>query len=301
MKRHHHNPSMPKRFLRRDGTLNIDAESYHRTLFSDLYHVLMSASWFKLLALITTSFVVINLIFGSAFFLAGNQALEGIENSGGGFGQWLECVFFSVQTFATIGYGKLSPGTLPAHIIVTLEALIGLLSVAMMTGMIFARFSRPTARVVFSDKILISELDSQLSLIFRMANARLNQIVEAKVRVVLLKNETTLEGLNFREFYELKLERSISPLFSMSWTVIHPIDSESPLHGLTEEEAKKSDMELMVTLTGTDETFLQSVYARMGYSTDDLVWGAHFADMLKRTDEGRIHVDIGAINTLIAK
>lgn len=288
------------RSLRRDGTLNIDSRSYGRTVFSDLYHILMSASWFKLLGLITAVFFTINLIFGTAFFLAGDQALEGLQ-SNGLLSRWMDCVFFSVQTFATIGYGKLSPATLPAHFLVTGEALIGLLSVAMMTGMIFARFSRPTARVVFSDKILFGDMDGQPVLMFRMANARLNQIVEAQVRVVLLKTEITKEGLSFREFYDLKLERSNSPLFSMSWTVVHPIDSESPVYGLSKEQILESDIEFMVTLTGTDETFLQSVYARMAYSVDDFLWNAHFSDMISRTPEGRIHIDIAAINHVVTK
>lgn len=290
-------PKKQIRSLQRDGTMNLDRRSFQKTLFGDLYHVLMSSSWVKLLGMITGLFLMINLFFGTAYFLAGDQALEGME-AAAGWAHWLECVFFSVQTFATIGYGKLSPLSLIAHLLVTLEALIGLLSVAMMTGMIFSRFSRPTARVLFSENLLITEIDSQPSLVFRMANVRLNQIVEARVRVVLLQTETTAEGQSFREFYELVLERSNSPLFSMSWTVIHPIDSESPLYGKTREQILNSDMEFMVTLNGTDDTFLQSVYSRKAYTVEDILWNVHFADMISRTPEGRLHVDISAINTI---
>jgi len=286
-----------KRFLRRDGSLNIDSSSYQRALFRDLYHALLSMRWSRLLSLVGVAYFGINLLFGAAYFLAGNGALDGIGNTDS-WRRFVDCFFFSVQTLATIGYGKISPVSLLAHGLVSVEALAGLLGLAMVTGIVFSRFSRPTARVVFSDKALISSLGGQPSLTFRIANSRLNQIVEARIRVVLARNETTSEGLTFRELYDLKLERDMSPLFSMTWTVVHPIDSESPLKGITSELLAQSETELLVTLTGIDETFLQSVYSRFSYAVEDLVWNAQFSDMISQTSEGRVHIDIKAINDI---
>ena len=209
-----------RRFLNRDGSLNIDRRGYKKTVMGDLYHNLLSTSWPKLIFFVSSAYIFINLFFGASYFVAGKRALDGI-NASSGLDRFVSCFFFSVQTLATIGYGRISPNSFGAQALVTVEALFGLLGLALVTGIIFARFSRPTSRVIFSDKAIISQIDGQSSLVFRLANARMNQIVEAQLRVVLARTEVTSEGLTFRELYDLKLERERSPPF------LHELDGRA--------------------------------------------------------------------------
>ncbi len=185
---------------------------------SDLYHWLLSLSWQKFLLLITVFYLVINLIFAVAYLTAG----EGIANAKPG--SFKDAFFFSIQTLSTVGYGSLYPETLYAQILVTIEVWIGLLLVAILTGLMFARFSRPTARVLFSKVAVICPFDGVPTLMFRAANRRQNQILEAQIQVSLVRNEISSEGHFMRRFYDLDLLRSQTPIFGLSWQVMHPID-----------------------------------------------------------------------------
>lgn len=283
------------RFLNRDGSINVDNRSFKRENLTDLYHILLSIGWGRLLAIITSIYLLMNLFFGTAYFLAGPNALEGIGTSTG-LTRWEECFFFSVQTLATIGYGKVSPVSIWAHLLVTVEALMGLMGLAVMTGIVYSRFSRPTARVRFSDRALLTRIAGKPCLTFRMANARFNQIVEARVRVVLSRTEITPDGHTFRELYDLKLERDRSPLFAMTWTVIHWIDDSSPLYHATRDFIVNADSEVIVALTGTDETFSQTIHARFSYGPEDIAWNLEFEDVLSFSPEGRIHVALECLS-----
>lgn len=244
------------RFINKDGSMNVDRGSLDESILTDLYHLLLTLQWRMLFVLIASLYLLVNLIFGTLYFLGGEHALHGLEaqGMGSGFARWLECFFFSVQTLATIGYGGISPHSIYAHILVTIEALFGLVSLTLVTGIVFSRFSRPTARVRFSERALVTRIDGKPCLTFRMANARLNQIVEAQVRVVLARFEKTSEGETFRELYDLRLERERSPLFAMTWTIVHWITPESPLYGQTRQSITEMDTEIIVTVVGTDET-----------------------------------------------
>src|SRR5881296_521694 len=198
-----------------------------RGLFDDLYHHLLSAPWPRLLATIAGLYLAANALFALAYLAAPGS----VENARPG--SFVDAFFFSVQTMATIGYGKLVPHTGFANVLVTTEALVGLFGVAMVTGLMFAKFSRPTARVLFSRQAVVAPHDGVPSFMFRMANARGNNIVRAEVRVVLAREETTLEGSRMRRFHDLVLLRPRSTLFSFSWTAIHPITEASPFHGAT--------------------------------------------------------------------
>ncbi|MDR3608862.1 MAG: ion channel [Oligoflexia bacterium] len=289
--------SHKKRFLNRDGSSNVDPSSFKKEAFSDSYHFLLSMRWTKFLAFIAFGYFVVNLIFGTAYFLAGSAALDGIR-AASELDRWKECFFFSVQTLATIGYGKVSPASFGAHLLVTVEALTGLIALALGTGIMFARFSRPTARIRFSENALITHLDGRPCLIFRMANARFNQIVEAEVGAVLTRLESTEEGQVYRELHDLPLDRDHTPIFGMTWTITHWIDEQSPLYQASYESLSQSDTELIVTVTGTDETFSQTVRARFSYVASEFVWDALFADIVSVGKGGLVHVAIDRLSEI---
>ena len=251
---------------------------------SDIYHFLLTESWPMLLAGVVIIFAVINAIFAVIYMLN-----RGIENAHpGSFG---DAFFFSVQTMATIGYGKMSPDSLLANIMVCVQALIGLIGLAMVTGLVFAKFSRPSARVRFSRVAIISNRDGIPSLQFRMANLRANRIVDASARVVFARQEKTLEGEEMRRFYDLKLQRDRNALFVYSWTAIHPIAEDSPLNGVTSEAMEAASAEVIVSVIGLDETFAQTVHARYSYRPRDILWGQRFVDILERGPDGTLSVD----------
>jgi len=252
--------------------------------FSDLYHFLLTESWPALLAAIATAFLVLNAIFAVLYMLD-----RGIENARRG--SFSDAFFFSVQTMATIGYGQMVPNSLGANILVSIEALVGLIGLAMITGLVFAKFSRPTARVRFSRVAIVSNRDGIPSLQFRMANLRANRIVDASARVVFARQERTLEGDEMRRFYDLKLLRDHNTLFVYSWTAIHPITEDSPINGVTKAAMESASAEIIVSVIGLDETFAQTVHARYSYRARDILWGHHFVDILERGPDGTLSID----------
>lgn len=247
-------------------------------LFTDFYHHLLTSSWPALLLQIAVAFVVVNLLFAFAYSVVG-----GIENARPG--SFSDLFFFSVQTIATIGYGKMSPTTIGSQILMSAEALCGVINFALITGLIFAKFSRPTARVRFSRIAVISKRDGVPSLMFRMANVRSSQIVEAQVHVAFSQDERTHEGEYVRRFYDLELSRYRNAIFAYSWTAIHPIQPGSPFYGVTNQDLLEADASLTVSLTGIDEVFSQTVYARYSYRAADIRWGARLADIIDETSE----------------
>jgi inward rectifier potassium channel len=192
---------------------------------------------------------------------------------------------------ATIGYGKMSPDSLLANIMVCVQALIGLIGLAMVTGLVFAKFSRPSARVRFSRVAIISNRDGIPSLQFRMANMRANRIVDVSARVVFARQEKTLEGEEMRRFYDLKLQRDRNALFIYSWTAIHPIAEDSPLNGVNKEAMEAASAEIIVSVIGLDETFAQTIHARYSYRARDILWGQRFVDILERGPSGTLSID----------
>ena len=251
----------------------------------DLYHSLLVASWRRFFALVLLAYVGANLLFALGYLAIGN----GIEEARPG--NFADAFFFSVQTMATIGYGKMAPRGLAANLLVTVEALFGLLGLALVTGLVFAKFSRPTARVVFSRNAVVTTFDGVPSLLVRMANERANQIVEAQAHLVLLRTERTPEGEEIRRVHDLRLRRSQSAFFALTWLAVHPITPESPLFGETPESLREKDVDLVASLTGLDETLAQSVHARHAWRTDQILFGHRFADVLVTFPDGTRGVD----------
>jgi inward rectifier potassium channel len=251
----------------------------------DPYHLLLTVSWSKFFTLIGLLYLLSNAIFACAYLLGGNC----IEHARSG--SFLDAFFFSVQTMATIGYGNLAPRTLYAHGLVTIEALVGLLGISMATGLMFSRFSRPTAKVLFSRIAVIAPHEGLPTLMFRAANVRPNQILEAQIRMHLLKDEITAEGRHIRRICDLKLLRSRTPAFSFSWQVMHPIDENSPLFGETLESLADGEATILITLTGIDETVSQTVHARHSFNASQLLWNMHFVDIISVTPQGQRVMD----------
>jgi inward rectifier potassium channel len=259
-------------------------ERTRRGPFDDLYHYLLTAGWFELIGIVALFFVAANLIFATGYYLDG-----GIENTHSG--SFLDMFFFSIQTMATIGYGKMEPISLFCNILVSIEALFGLLGLAVVTGLTFSKFSRPTARVRFSSCAIVGPRDGVPSLMFRMANLRNNRIVEGEIHVVLARQEVTLEGDSVRRFYDLTMSRPRSALFQLTWTAIHPIIENSPLYGQTRDSLLGVQGEIIVSLIGFEETFSQTVHARHSYRFDQVQWNVRFLDVLVRQPDGSFKVD----------
>ena len=256
-----------------------------RRPFIDLYHRTLSLPLWGVLLAMAIAFLAVNLLFGALYALKP----EGISNLP--HGDLLTAFFFSVQTFGTIGYGYMSPVSVYANTLVAIETFTGLVYVALATGLVFARVSRPNARVAFSRVAVVDVFEGVPTLMFRAANRRANQILEAEVMVSLARDVITREGHQIRQFQELRVLRSRSPLFAITWTVMHPIDEASPLLGATPESLAGQRGELVVVLSGVDDRFAQRVHARYSYTAGAILWGRRFADVLSIGADGRRIVD----------
>ncbi len=251
----------------------------------DAYHSLLVATWSRFFAMVLVAYLGANLLFALGYLAIG----DGIEEARPG--SFTDAFFFSVQTMATIGYGKMAPRGLAANLLVTVEALVGLLGLALVTGLVFAKFSRPTARVVFSRNAVVARFDGVPSLLVRLANERGNQVAEAHAHLVLLRTERTPEGEEVRRVHDLHLRRSQSAFFAFTWLVVHPITPESPLHGETTESLRAKDVDLVASVTGLDETLSQTVHARHAWTPDQILWGHRFVDVLVTLPGGRRAID----------
>ncbi len=284
-----------QRLLNRDGTFNVRREGLGPLGSLSLYHFLLTTSWPRFLGLVVAGYLVMNTCFAGIFLACGPGALAGASSAEAGGTEFLRAFFFSVQTFATIGYGQISPNGLAANVVVTVESLVGLLGFALATGLLFARFSRPTARIVFSRQALIAPYQGGAAFEFRIVNSRSNQLIDVECRV--LYTYAPPDAGAARTFEALALERPRVTFFPLAWTIVHPIDAESPLHGLSEQELAARDAEFLILLTGFDETFSQTVHTRSSYKVGEVVWGAAFESMFKpSTQAGLVRIDVGRLH-----
>lgn len=275
-----------QRLLNRDGTFNVVREGLNPLSALSLYHWLLIISWPKFLGFITVSYVAVNALFAGVFMLCGPGALQSTVGSFAGQ-PFYRAFFFSVYTFATIGYGNIIPVGVAANSLVAIEALVYILGIALATGVIFSRFSRPSARIVYSRNAIVAPYRDKTALEFRIANGRSSQLIEVQIQVILTKLEL-VDGVSVRKFYDLDLERPRVVFFTLSWTVVHPIDKNSPMWGLTKKDLLDADAEVLILLTGTDDTLSQIVHSRSSYKAEEIVWGAKFANMFLRTESAGI-------------
>ncbi len=251
-----------------------------RRPWHDLYHFFMTISWPRLFASFAGFFVLFNLAFAAVYATQPGDIAH--LNPRGYWGLF----FFSVETLATVGYGDMHPQTLFAHLVASVEIFTGMMSLALLTGMMFARFSRPTARILFARHAVVRPFDGRPTLMLRTANERQNVIMEAVAQLHLIRDERTEEGYSIRRIYDLALRRNEQPVFLYGWNLLHVIDDSSPLAGATAESLAASHAYLLLTLSGTDETTGQTLMSRHEYPASELRWNHTFVDILTTGDDG---------------
>jgi inward rectifier potassium channel len=256
----------------------------------DIYHAFLRARWPVALGAIVAFYLALNALFALVYLRVG-----GVHEVARG--SFADAFFFSVQTMGTIGYGAMYPESRVANVVVVMESVTGLLVTAVVTGLVFAKFSLSNARLVFAENVVIGPMDGVPTLMLRLGNERANSIMEATVRVAIIRTERTLEGMVFYRMIDLPLTRERSPAISRSWTAMHPITPGSPLHGATPASLKACELELVVSVVGVDDTSLQPVHARHRYTDDSIVWGARHADVLSE-EEGVLVLDLGRFHEL---
>jgi inward rectifier potassium channel len=274
------------RLLNRDGSFNVQKRG--RGLHAFLaYSNLVSTTWNRFFLFVAVAYLVLNGFFALAYVACGTAGLVNTLDTGI-YSPFLKAFFFSIHTSATIGYGSTVPVGVPTNIVVALESVVSLLGLAVVTGLVFARFSRPVADILFSQNAVMSWMGNLRSFQFRIINTRNNQIIDLHVRLLVSRFEPNAHGSVVRRYYPLNLERESVVFFPLSWTIVHTIDKDSPLFGVTQDELCASGAEFLILLTGMDETFSQVVNARSSYRANEVIWDAKFTDIFVYDPAGRM-------------
>jgi len=269
------------------GGREVIAEGLRLSFWADISHRCMTASWPAFIGGAALVFVVFNAVF-ALFYWVGNQPIANVPD-----GAYIDYLYFSIETLSTAGYGDMHPQTHYGHFIAAVELFTGIFSMSLMTGLIFARFSRPNARLLFADNPVISSNDGKPTLMVRFANERHNIIGNATARLWLVRKEVSVEGHATRRFYELPLVRNEHPALALSWTLYHVLDEQSPLYGLDAGDFDEQEVSLVVVVSGYDVVAAQTVHARRSYDHSDIRFGHRYADILDTSDDGRIRIDYG--------
>jgi len=277
----------PSERVVRLGGREIIAEGLQLNFWADISHRCMTASWPAFILGAAMVFLVFNAVFALLYFV-GDQPVANVKS-----GDYIDYFYFSIETLSTAGYGDMHPQTHYGHFIATIELFTGIFSMSLMTGLIFARFSRPSARLLFANNPVIASHEGVPTLMVRLANERHNIIGNATARLWMFKDVVTVEGHEVRRFYELPLMRNESPALALSWTLYHVIDEHSPLHQMTADDLAASDVSLVVVVSGYDVIAAQTVHARKPYEHHEILFGRRYVDVLGTSDDGRIRIDYG--------
>ena len=285
----------PRSQLVRFGHREIETLGLSQGFWTDLYHRSMTIYWPVFFGSAALLFILLNVIFGFLYWL-GKEPIANVAP-----GLPLSLFYFSIETMATVGYGDMHPQTNYGHLVATVEIFTGMCFLAVMTGLIFARFSRPRARFVFANHPVVSTHDGRSTLMIRAANARHNTISRANARLWLIRAELTAEGDQLRRFYQLKLDRAEHPMFVLSWMLFHAIDKDSPLYGATADDLAKGDALLVLNVGGLDDASAQQLYARRIYSWHDIRWGHRYRDITSISPQGRFLLDYTKFHDVVAE
>ncbi len=280
------------RLLNTDGTFNVERKGIPGHWGMNGYQIMLALSWPKFIVMVITGYLVVNLLFSSLYILGG---VEHLVSNGGAtkMENFWDAFFFSAQTLTTVGYGRLAPIGLFTSMIAAIESLLGLMVFALATGILYARFARAKVRLMFSKNILVSPYQDGTGLMFRLANARKNQLIESEVQLSLsMRNAETGKT----QFYDLQLERKMIHFFPLSWTIVHPIDRKSPLYGFTLEDFKNRNGEFFIQFKAFDDTFAQTIYLRYSYQFDELIYGAKFAFIFSRQENGKTAIELNRLD-----
>jgi inward rectifier potassium channel len=277
----------------RFGGREIITEGLHLSFWADISHRCLTASWPSFIGGAVLVFIAFNAMFAS-FYWIGNQPISNVPG-----GAYIDYIYFSIETLSTAGYGDMHPQTHYGHFIAAVELFTGIFSMSLMTGLIFARFSRPKARLLFADHPVVTSHDGKPTLMLRLANERHNIISNATAKLWLFKNIVSMEGETLRRFYELPLTKDQNPGLALTWTLYHILDENSPLYQTNAEDLEASKASFAVVVTGYDVVAAQTVHARKSYDYGDIRFGHRYADILDTSDDGRLRVDYGRFHETV--
>lgn len=271
------------RLMNADGSFNVIRET--ENWWDNNYYHLVTMKWSHFFLLLFAFFLMLNILFSMLYLAAGIEHFNGMT-AGDSWHNFMQAFFFSSQTLTTVGYGHISPNGLLVSVLASVEAFLGLLAFALMTGLLYGRFSRPTAKIVFSNQMLVAPYREGSGLMMRMGNASKSELIETEVQMLLAFNQRETDGSLTRKFYPLALEINKISFFSLSWTVVHALDEKSPIYNFTSEDLSDANAEILVLVKGTDETSQQIVHARRSYASDDITWNARFKPVVQRVGNG---------------
>lgn len=283
------------RNMNKDGSFNVMRTGEARFRHYEIYHRLITMSWVKFMSLIFIGYLLVNLLFAVMYYFMGTHRLSMDATQMDEGDKFMQAFFFSSQTLTTLGYGRIAPVGALANSLAALEAMIGLLGFALATGLLYGRFSRPHARLLYSENAVVAPYREMTALMFRLTNLRRNQLIEVEIEVNMGFIEPQAKN---RSFILLPLERKKIALFPTSWTIVHPIDEESPLYGKTIAELEAMKMEIFVLLKAFDDTFSQTVYSRTSYRASEIIYGAKFQPMFSQHASGKTLLDLTLINAM---
>jgi len=282
------------RIINQDGSFNMVKTGLSRLDSFSFYHFLVNIGWIKFILIVTAGYVAISMIFGLAYYLIGVQHLSGVI-ADDELHRLLESFFFSAQSFTTVGYGRISPVGFWTSSVAALESLIGLLALALATGLLYGRFSRPVANILFSENALVSPFKEINGLMFRMVNKQKSNMYDVEARIIYSPLEIN-NGAPIRKYYRLKLEYDKINFFPSVWTVNHPIDESSPLFGKSSQDFENEHVEFMILVQGFDESFNEVVHSRFSYSFTEIVWGAKFVNVYGLESDGKTTIAVDKLN-----
>lgn len=283
-----------QRIMNRDGSANVLRKGISRFNFINIYHYLIGVSWGRFFLFVFIGYIILNSVFACIYVAIGVENLTGVISGTFAHNFW-EAFFFSSQSFTTVGYGRVAPISKTASALAAFESLMGLMMLALATGLMYGRFSRPRAAIMYSTRCLIAPYKEITALMFRIANARVNQLIEIETSVTLAYN-SEVNGKVQRKFQNLELELKKINFLALSWTIVHPIDDNSPFKNLTEDDIKNADVEILIQIKAVDDTYATTVYSRSSYKWNEFVWRAKFSPIIGIGSDGRTSIDLGRLS-----
>jgi inward rectifier potassium channel len=284
-----------QRLINRDGSVNVKRKGLSIFNTANNYHTLITMDWGKFWLLVLSGYLIVNITFALIYVSLGAGTLDGAVGHTP-FEHFMDAFFFSAQTISTVGYGHISPRGMAGNSVAALESMMGLLAFALATGLLYGRFSRPSAKIKYSKNLLIAPyMENGKGIMFRLANLRRNTLIDLQVEIIFSYNED-VNGKKIRRFLPLDLERKRVSILTLNWTIVHPLDEQSPLKDVTIEDMIKTEATFAVLLKAFDDTFSQTVHSRTSYQYDEVVWGAKFTPAFDRDEEGRIVLNLNKID-----
>ena len=286
------------RLLNRDGSFNVKREGGTFWSRLNLFNRLIVCSWGQFLWLIVAFYITLNFIFAGIYELVGVENLQGADLSSPG-SRFMDAFFFSSQTLTTVGYGRIAPVGMWASSVAAVESLLGLMLFALATGLLYGRFSRPVARIIYSDKAVVAPYLDITGFMFRIVNERSHQLINVQVEVIMATLETQTNGKKIRKYSGLNLERNKVNFFPTNWTIVHAITEDSPMFGMSKEQMLALDIEFLILIKATEDTFNQTVHSRSSYHIRETVFGAKFSPMfIDEVGSGMVHLDLSKISDI---